>query len=337
MTFSWTGISLGIGGETTRSVIAKFGFSPAKQLGLVLTFPVLHDGELFYHLLVTITGSVTSADSTDRVTFLVVVDDPSTAYKLVGGADYAVNNDIEIPFRISDYPITGSPHQLSFYAVDAIGNLSPLQSWIVTVVAPTPSVPASHSPSPSVSPHVNVPITVTNNTRSFDIFGQLGDNVILTTVYGYQVILRIDNDLAYIWNAVPTNLSNVFLSVSWRYIRTNAILLILRADNANGPSTLIDIGVATDVNFDGQDDALITAIDGRHGFSILSEKNVLTVITGGYPLVTTVSTSWFGVYWTAGGMRGRKSTTAFSRAEIPRSHSHGRAFLYRLERQSQSL
>jgi hypothetical protein len=63
---------------------------------------------------------------------------------------------------------------------------------------------------------------------------------------------------------------------------------------------LIDIGVATDVNFDGQDDALITAIDGRHGFSILSEKNVLTVITGGYPLVTNVSTSWFGVYWTAG-------------------------------------
>jgi hypothetical protein len=308
LAFSWQEIPLLPGQILTGSVIAKFGVHAPRDLHLSIEEDAI-PGPLFHTTTITLHARVSSSDPTlTDVHLVLVVDDPLTVHRISGLGNYAVGVDFELRFRPIDYTIDEGQHELLFYAVDALGNLSPGRSVIVTIVAPTKgatsSISASHSPGPSISPRVNVPISVRNVSfadylphPSFDIFGTLGNDTVLTTYSGYFAGLRINDTTVLLEYLHPIELWTVTLSVEWRRISTNAIVLTVVVSNANAHEVVVDVGVTADINFDGRDDAPCTAIAGRRGFTVHSGTNALTFITARYPLVTDVSTFWFGWYY----------------------------------------
>jgi hypothetical protein len=292
-TFSWQNLSLAPGEIQAVSVIAKFGFENA-PVGLILTFPVLPDGVLFYQDTITISGQVTA---TGPVSLLVTVDDPSFAFELDTGP-YEPDVPISFPFTPVDHAIGEGLHIFSFYAVDSIGNVSPPQSFSASVIAPTDSptwtVPATQTPAPSASPYINVPLSFAPNPESFDLFGTIGNHTIRTTSYGYTATLRIGNETAFITGLKPAALAGVNLSLGFFRLSANALLLDFTVSNENEDSWLVDISVSSDINFEGYDDAPCAVIPGGHGFNVFSPANTLSFVTGRSPFVTDVSTFWFG-------------------------------------------
>jgi hypothetical protein len=107
-------------------------------------------------------------------------------------------------------------------------------------------------------------------------------------------VVRVANDPATIVDAQPATISGISLAVSWRRISPNALLFALKLSSNNNTQQQVDFRITADIKFDGLDDAACAAIPSGHGFTVLSERNFLTFITGGYPLVTNVSTFWFG-------------------------------------------
>jgi hypothetical protein len=299
ITFSWQGISLLPGQEIVGSALVFFGVHFAREIGLTLAFPALPGGGLDYKRSLTINGTVTGSDP-GPFTLIVAVDNLASVVRVAGIAPVVANQPFQFGFRAMDYGAVEGFHQFSFYAIDSVGNSSPLQSLIVTVIAPsaTPTATASvsHSPSPSISPRVNVPIVITNATRweSFNVYGEINGTQVRTSFAGYTALLAINGDQVQMFSTKPANLSAVVLSLGYHYLSTNALLLGLQVENFNDSTQTVDVAITADILFGGHDDAPCHAIPGGHGFSMLSDLDEFTFITGGYSLVTDASTFWFG-------------------------------------------
>jgi hypothetical protein len=74
----------------------------------------------------------------------------------------------------------------------------------------------------------------------------------------------------------------------------NAILLAFHLENSNASAQTVDVGVSSDVYFDGNDAAPIDALSGNRGLVMYSTTNAFTIIGRLYPLVRDLTTYWFG-------------------------------------------
>jgi hypothetical protein len=151
---------------------------------------------------------------------------------------------------------------------------------------------------------------VTNDSvGTFDILGIVDEDFIRSTFWGYAARVRIDGFDDSIQPSGPLTFFGVHFAVSWRYISSNAAILFISAHNSNDTRQTVDIGITTDINFEGNDAAPCAAIPGRRGFSVISPYNVLTFVTNGYPFVTNASTFWFGYFFNL-TLEGWTQTTA---------------------------
>jgi hypothetical protein len=297
LSFSWQRINVQPGQEYWISTIAKFGVFRPPELILSLVFPTVPVGGIFHKTPITLYGTISGAIRHPSI--LLVVDDLSNVFHLE-----FLN---KITFSMSQFAIQNGRHECSFYAVDFDGTLSQPKHWTVFVItpsnSPSPSSSASSSRSPSFSPSpspsggINVPIRVKEEPQSFDIVGYIGDTVIKTAFYGYTAVLRINNTLAQIYGAVPKSALGVNFAVNWTYISTNAVILILFATNRNNQAQIIDISVSSDIKLNEIDSAPVRSIGNNHGITVNAEQLIFTVVTGGYPFVSNVSTFWYGYIW----------------------------------------
>jgi hypothetical protein len=56
----------------------------------------------------------------------------------------------------------------------------------------------------------------------------------------------------------------------------------------------LPIGISSDIDFDGNDQATLCSIESNQGFIISSDNSAMRFICRNTPLVTDVSTYWFG-------------------------------------------
>lgn len=254
---------------------------------MTFSLPNLGGGVLPVETSLTISGRVDSPVQEETVRIVFAVDDLTQLFRFGGWNSFSVNSPIALSFRALDYDLAGGSHDLLFAAVDSTGNVSPPKVWSVHILAPThrvtvtPSVTLSPNPSPTARP--NVPIEVNNDTGSFNIVGYLDSKEVLTTT-GYIAQLRIGSNTSTIVFGVPARLGNVSLSIAWRPISRNAVVLIFDVANEGSDDATVDIA----------DKAPVSKTPDGHGFSVRSPQNLLTFITAGYPFVTPVSTFWFG-------------------------------------------
>jgi hypothetical protein len=299
--FSWQGIGVRPGRETTRSCIVKFGVFQPSTLTLTLSTENINP-PIYYKDLVLLSGKVSGVDQ--AVDVLCVVDDPTFSFRINNVTYNETTASVTVPLRLVDYGVGQGTHQFSFYAVDSSGSVSPLNgnSFVAAVVAPTStptaSVSSSYSPTPSPTPFLDVAIRVTDHySLSFDVVGELNDEQIQTGGgWGYLAGFRVGNEVVELRNSEPAVLRGLELTVSHNILSRNAALVSLHLSNS-GSDELVDFGVAIDINLHWVDNAPVVAIGNRLGFSVISYDCKVTYVTGNYPLVDPVTSYWYGEYY----------------------------------------
>jgi hypothetical protein len=298
-TVSWQGISVPGNGIATRSLIEKFDIYNADQIMLSLTFPSSPD-PLYYMNSIEFPGYVQSSNSSDLLRLLIVIDDDTSRIFRTSTA-YPVVNIFVFEFRPSDYSIGEGLHNISFYAVNWEGSISDPQILHLAVIAPTPSPSSSVHPNPTRSPQPTptrgpaIPIIVDAGNPSFSIVGFVGTSRLATSVSNYSAVIRIGSTLVLLPRGLPVQLSGVTLSMHTTYISSNTAVLAFRLKNYLSTPRTADIGVTSDI-FLELDAAPVASIGTGQGFVIYSANYVMTFIDRSYPLVTDLSTYWFGNY-----------------------------------------
>jgi hypothetical protein len=100
-------------------------------------------------------------------------------------------------------------------------------------------------------------------------------------------------------------LLGVTISTHWNFLSENAVLIAFKLMNSNLLSQMVDVGVDSDIYFDGNDGASVESLSNDMGFVMYSSINSFTIIGRSYPLVRDLTTYWFGsqgsrssYYWT---------------------------------------
>jgi hypothetical protein len=132
MAFTWQGIALPAGGTLTKSVIVRFGGFESSNIVLSVAFP--RAGEKLYCLDTFKISGVASMTDARQPTgklirlFLEIDADSGLISEISGG--YRLYDPFTIWLIPAEQGIRSGSHQLTIYAVDADGNVSPGKSEV---------------------------------------------------------------------------------------------------------------------------------------------------------------------------------------------------------------
>jgi hypothetical protein len=135
--------------------------------------------------------------------------------------------------------------------------------------------------------------------RSFDITGFDGVNHIATSSASYAVTLRVGNQTAEIEYGDPVELSGVTLWLYPRLLSPNSIGLLFTLYKRNSTEQIVDIAVGSDVRYHGDEWAPVWSLPNRRGLviSTASTPYVFSWALRDFPLVSDVTTDWYGVWY----------------------------------------
>jgi hypothetical protein len=129
---------------------------------------------------------------------------------------------------------------------------------------------------------------------AFSVRGIDGRYSFITVYGGFDARLRIGGNLSRPAVACSRSLANVKLSISTLAYAQNAGLIIFNLTNSNPTTVLVDLEVDGDLDLRGVDDPPIAALPGGRGLITWSDRYALTFLLRSSPLVTDVTTFWFG-------------------------------------------
>jgi hypothetical protein len=89
-------------------------------------------------------------------------------------------------------------------------------------------------------------------------------------------------------------LDDVILQIKHLTYMTNAAILSFTLTNTKSKSTLVDIEIDGDIFLRRADDAPVASIPGRRGILVYTLQHALTFLLRSSPVVTDVSSYWFG-------------------------------------------
>jgi hypothetical protein len=143
MAFSWQGIEVKAGGTAKRSALVRFGTFETSHITLTLLFPDLTESVL-PGLPVSITGTVTASVSPTApdVRLFLSIDGADVSGTIELPGPFVLIAPFSLPFVPETYGLASGTHTLSFFAVDADGDVSQPQTATLTVSdGPAPDVP----------------------------------------------------------------------------------------------------------------------------------------------------------------------------------------------------
>jgi hypothetical protein len=149
--FSWQSISIPPLGNTTRSIIVKFGtFDPGVVMltlqMLSLPSPFSADGN------VSVIGFISSLNISDIVRLVGVIDQDTT--QIFFGGSYSIDASFLYSFSPADYGVYVGRHDFTFCGVNAMGSISNAVTFTLDLIFATPvkSLLAIATPQPSLTP-----------------------------------------------------------------------------------------------------------------------------------------------------------------------------------------
>jgi hypothetical protein len=138
-------------------------------------------------------------------------------------------------------------------------------------------------------------ISFRDDRLSFDITGSTSSGSSITTSYsGYSALLRIGSFLSPIISGSSATISSISLSIHSHQLSPNSLLLFFRLSNSGSETQLADVGISSFVLLDDDDSAPISALPLNQGFVVHSQNSPLTFILADHPIVTDISTFWYG-------------------------------------------
>jgi hypothetical protein len=97
-------------------------------------------------------------------------------------------------------------------------------------------------------------------------------------------------------NMASLSFSGVTLSTKLSLIGDFLVLMAFKLTNAKAGAVFVDVEVDADIMIDGSDSAPVSDLGSGRGFSMGSSR-LFTFIGRTYPLISDVSTYWFGSYY----------------------------------------
>jgi hypothetical protein len=134
------------------------------------------------------------------------------------------------------------------------------------------------------------------STPSFNIFG--GSSAIRTSAAGYNVTFEVGSSSSAISRGSSVTISGVTLSMTNVSLSSNALLLCFKFENSRSYTQSARAAVEADISFNGNDDAPVSNLASDRGFKIYYKSREMTFVCGSYPLVSDVSSYWYGLYYT---------------------------------------
>jgi hypothetical protein len=139
-----------------------------------------------------------------------------------------------------------------------------------------------------------IPISVTAQSPSFSITGvPVGLPLVSTSSTGYSAVLRIGSTLSLLAAGSSVRIGNVTLWLDWSLMSQNSALLSFRLENSGRDAT-VDIAISNDAYLEATDCPPIASIGADQAFVVYTDDYSFTWVCRGSPLVTDVSTYWFG-------------------------------------------
>jgi hypothetical protein len=160
---------------------------------------------------------------------------------------------------------------------------------------------------PSPTPGPAIAIHFAPDAPSFNLFGNVTNETLRVTYGGFPVLLRLGRNQLFrreIVRGAPATLCGVTLSLHPVQLANSTLLLVFKVSSSNSTQQIVDIGVEADITFNNNDYAPVWGIPDQRGFIISSippraydaipGNYTLNWLLRGFPLVTNVSTYWFG-------------------------------------------
>jgi hypothetical protein len=130
MSFTWQGIALAPGAAVAKSVIVRFGPFESSHVTLAVSFPDL--SEVPASAQVSVTGSVTVSPPATAPRVAIFAQVGSTLYDVPGNVANGV--PFNVAFTPASIGLTGGSSTVTFFAVDADGDVSEGHAVTITVV-----------------------------------------------------------------------------------------------------------------------------------------------------------------------------------------------------------
>jgi hypothetical protein len=290
--WSWQDVRIPIRGVVTKCVIAKFGMMDVSEVTLAINAEMI-PATVPYGAPVRIPIRVTNKGPVwgESVSVYLLVDgNPLSIRRVVSGRPGGTLSDFT--FLPAALNIAAGFHSFSVYAVDIQGTVSNVQTFNLTVIAPT----RTPVPSPSLPPGAVIPIKAQcpSTRTAFNITGNdPGGQTIITTAEGYSARLHF-TELEDVSTCTSQIFHGVHFSTVAQQLSPNALLLSFMLNNTYDAPQSIGLEVDSTVLFDGMTDASIRVLRPGLGFEIYSHRHILSFLLRGYPLVDNVTSFWFG-------------------------------------------
>jgi hypothetical protein len=260
----------------------------------------------------SLTGFTTTA--TSSATWIWVILDGTTFFFDPNQGGQPSGGPFNVSFPLAHVVTTTGLHDFSVFAVDSLGSVSQEHKFWINVIAPTPAATetatASAPPPPTASPGATRPPapTLPANIPVLDMhvecgvqdnFEVLGADGLFTVPLGWTdggwfTRLRVNggdlSDTAYGCN--PTEIDGVVLSTSFTNISRSATLVSFTLQNTGDVSVAVDVVLNTYLLVNWVLDVVVASIDS--GLVVYSRDFAFTLVCRGTPLVSNVSTFWFG-------------------------------------------
>jgi hypothetical protein len=307
--FSWQGIRIPSGGVVTKSVIVTLGIPWMNTLILSLDAgptgqPIDQAEEI------PISVVIQSALDVSLALILVVDSDPSLVYRILEGL--GSGSHIDFGFVAAALEIVPGPHNLTFYAVDTYGTISPDQSFSLTVVGstktpsispcPSPTEPVSATPmatetrlpAPTVPFAYPLPMTAQcAQYANFELIGHGGGELIRVGYGGFTTRMVVGTQTGEVIGCQPITVSGVTLETIVFRLGIGSGLIAFRLTNGEMTPKTVKIECDTDILFDTWDDAPVQEWESK-AVVISSDRYALTIFARDTTLVTDVTAYWFG-------------------------------------------
>jgi hypothetical protein len=323
LVWSWQRVSVPAGQVVTKAVIIKFGEPELNKLTLTLDIAAVPETVTLTDV-VQIPGVVTSEVPSAVVQLLILIDG---GYGLFyrWRPSVPLGTEFLFPFSARSFQAGAGSHTFALYAVDQLGTLSAPAKITVSVLAPTqtakrsptvtalpratrtaartPTRSSSRPPAqtlPPSAPALPIRIRPAERYGNFEVSGAYGDlfEVHLSSDGGFTTGLKIghENLSSTAVGLKPFHFKGITLYTDFVNLSKNSVLVVYRLANDNREEIVVSLESDLDVQLNWDDGAPIASLPEKKGLVVYSRDFAFTLLGKGAPLVTDISTYWFGSY-----------------------------------------
>jgi hypothetical protein len=310
--FSWQNIVVPAGGSASVSFIGQSGDDYPDQPSVT----ILGLTSVTVEYLGTFQATFFTSDPmrwTEINLFLVADDDISGITLVASGL--AIGQTLADVNLATYYGLLPGSHTLSFYVVNGLGFVSPAHQLPVTVVVSAASpalrtVTRSQSPNPSPSPDTfpspypfAFPLSLVFPAYSYNfrLFWQ-GPLGTVQSSYGYNTQFMVEGGASsgqHMFGGQPATDSGVTIQMINLTLSSSTVLIVFKLTNTGTQSRVCKVAIYADTVISGNESHHVEALSNGQGFFWSGESRgipyTLNVIGTGYPLVSGLSTYWYGL------------------------------------------